>query len=245
MRIAVMQPTYLPWMGYFALMDQVDQFVLLDDVQFDHRSWQHRNRIRSGDSFQWLTVPVQVKGRRDQRIDEVLIDSTRPWQRKHLQSIRHAYSRAPWLAEHRPWLERIYQDSPAKLFDLNRLLIEELAQKLGIRTALCASSKLQVSKNRVERLIHVCHSLGATEYLSPIGSRDYIAADNRFPDAGIELLYQHFEHPVYRQPQGEFISHLSVLDLLMNEGPASQDLFRSGIRRPYSAAELPASGVGT
>jgi WbqC-like protein family len=242
MRIAVMQPTYLPWMGYFALIDQVDRFVLLDDVKFSHQSWQHRNRIRSRESFQWLTVPVLVKGRGEQRIDEVEINRTLPWQRKHLQSILQGYSRAPWISEHRSWLESAYLDPPTKLFDLNRSLIEKLAEELEISTPMCRSSELLVGGNRVERLIGICKSLGAAEYLSPIGSHDYIEEDNRFPDAGIALLYQRFEHPVYRQGTREFIPQLSVLDLLLNEGPGSRDLLRSGIRQPYLSDEVPAAG---
>lgn len=237
-----MQPTYLPWTGYFALMEQVDTFVLLDDVQFDHRSWQHRNRIRSVDSPHWLTVPVSVKGRRNQRIKEVLIDAARPWQKKHLGAILHNYSRAPWLSVNRLWLEQIYRNPPDRLFDLNRLLIEELARKLGIRTSLCNSSELQVSGDRVARLIHICEKIGAAEYLSPIGSYDYIEQDNRFLDAGISLFYQRYEHPRYRQIHGEFVSHLSVLDLLLNEGPGSSDVLASGIRQPYNSDEVLALG---
>lgn len=239
MRVAIMQPTYLPWIGYFALMDQVDMFVLLDDVQFEHRSWQHRNRIWSRDSSQWLTVPVSIKGRRNQRIEDALIDSARPWQRKHLGAILQNYSRAPWLPTYRSWLEQIYQHPPRRLCDLNRLLIEELARKLGIRTALCSSSELHANGDRVGRLIHICQEIGAAEYLSSIGSYDYIEADNRFPEAGIRLFYQHYEHPSYRQIQGDFVSHLSVLDLLLNEGPDSLDLLRSGTRRPYTSDEVP------
>jgi hypothetical protein len=240
-----MQPTYLPWTGYFALMDEVDRFVFLDDVQFDHRSWQHRNRIRAGDSFQWLTVPVLVKGRRDQRIDEVEIDGTRPWQRKHLQAIVHGYARAPWLSEHRPWLEQIYENPPARLRDLNRRIIEVFAHRLGIRTPTCYSSELDVGGSRVEHLIGICRALDASEYLSPLGSSEYIEDDNRFPGAGIELRYQHYEHPVYRQGFEGFISHLSALDLLLNEGPASRDVLRRGIRPPYTSGELPPARVAS
>ncbi len=233
-----MQPTYMPWIGYFALMQQADAFVLLDDVQFSHQSWQHRNRIRSSGSSQWLTVPVLVKGRGSQHIDEVLIDNAKPWRKKHLRTILQSYARSPWLQKYRPWLERVYGTSPQKLGELNEVLIEDLARMLGIDTPLLRSSALKVRGDRVERLVRMCQKIGADEYLSPIGSYDYIESDNRFPEAGIRLVYQHYEHPRYRQIQGEFVAYQSVLDLLLNEGPASLEILSSGTRRPYSSDEL-------
>jgi hypothetical protein len=239
MRIAIMQPTYLPWLGYFALMDQVDVFVLLNDVQFEHRSWQQRNRIRAGSEPAWLTVPVIIKGRRMQRIDEVEIDMAQPWQRKHLGSIARCYARAPFYRHYRLWLEDLYRDTPHELCSLNRRLLDALAKELGISTPFRYSAELATGADRVGRLIEICRALGATEYLSPLGSADYIEADNRFPDAGIDLYYQHYEHPQYSQLEQPFMSHLSVLDLLLNEGPRSLEILRSGIEKPYRSDELP------
>lgn len=227
-----MQPTYLPWLGYIALMQQADVFVLLDDVPFSYQSWQHRNRIRAGSSWQWLTVPVRKRG--TQRINEVLIDNDQPWPRKHVQSILQNYARAPWLAEHRAWIESAYARPPRLLCELNVSLITELARRLDVDTPLRSAAALQASGDRVGRLIAICRELGADEYLSPLGAFEYIEADNQFLEAGIQLGYQHFEHPVYRQPSAEFVPQLSALDLLLNEGPASRGILAGGTREPYT-----------
>jgi len=237
-RIAIMQPTYLPWIGYFALMDQVDQFVLLDDVEFSRQSWQQRNRIKTQDDWLWLTVPVYHKGRSGQRINEMEINQQVNWGTNHYKTLRQYYCSAACWEENRTWLLDIYSSSWQKLCMLNKTIIEKLANLLGINATIHSSSNLNAGSGRVDRLIRICQLLGGDEYLSPIGSFEYIEGENRFPDAGIRLLYQHYEHPTYRQLYGEFISQLSVVDLLLNEGPRSLEVIRSGERSPYTSEEV-------
>jgi hypothetical protein len=238
MRIAIMQPMYLPWTGYFALMDQVDAFVFLDDVQFNHRSWQQRNRIKSPSGPIWLTVPVRTKGHREQLIHEVEINSDEPWQRKHVKAISNNYSKAQWIPEYQARLEETLQYPWASLCDLTISLINDLARFLGIQTSTIHASELKTTGKKVSKLINICQRLGADEYLSPIGSFAYIEADNRFPDAGIRLLYQNYEHPTYRQLYGGFVSHLSIVDLLLNEGSHSLEIIRAGERTPQTSEEM-------
>jgi hypothetical protein len=223
-----MQPTYLPWLGYFDLMDQVDTFVLLDSVQFARRSWQQRNRIKTRDGVRWLTVPVRSKGHRDQRISEVRIDPTTPFADAHLETIRHAYSRAAAYDAYADALATLMGRPHERLVDVNVALLEWLRTTLGIATPLVRSSTLNAHGEREGLLVEICRALGATRYVSPQGARVYLESTTVFPDAGIELCYQGYQHPEYRQLHGAFASHLSAIDALMNEGARSLDIIRSG-----------------
>jgi hypothetical protein len=228
---------YLPWMGYFALIDQVDTFVLLDDVEYSHQSWQQRNRIKTDDGSMWLTVPVITSWRSGQEIQEAEINTDERWQEKHRKSIQFNYAGANYLSEMADWLESTYEQEWENLCALNVHGIKTLAAKLDLEVEYVLSSSLNAAGQKTERLVNICRELGATEYLSPLGSREYIAEDNPFPEAGIELRYQNFEHPTYEQQHGDFVSHMSVIDLLLNEGPESRSILRSGERRPYTSEE--------
>jgi hypothetical protein len=224
----IMQPTYLPWSGYFDLVDQADVFVLLDSVQFDRRSWQQRNRIKTAQGELMLTVPVRSKGRFDQRIADVEIDAERRFADTHVRSVRLAYARAPHAARFLDAWEAVVRRGHARLADLNAELIAWLRDALGLQTPLVRSSSLDVSGKRVELLVDVCRAVGADHYLSPAGSRGYIEENDLFAVHGIALRYQAYRAPRYRQLHGEFIPSLSVLDLLLNEGDGSLAVIRSG-----------------
>jgi hypothetical protein len=236
MRTAVIiQPTYLPWMGYFDLMDQCDAFVLLDCVQFEKRSWQQRNQIKTPQGATMLTVPVFSKGRHTQRIVDVAIDFGHGFPEKHIKSVERVYRRARYYDRYAPEWAAILNKRHSRLVDLNIELITWFAAHLGITREFTRSSTLAASGGRVERLISICRHLGADRYVSPPGSKAYIDQNNCFADCGIELRYHAFQHPVYRQLHGDFIGYLSVLDLLLNEGPDSVAILRSG-RLPPSVA---------
>ena len=232
MRLAAMQPTYLPWLGYFDLMDQVDAFVLLDDAQFCKRSWHQRNRIVGPDGLQWLTVPVSA--RRGQPICDVALADGLFWQR-HLRALEWNYAKAPHataaIAELRTVLE---QGAPwTGLSQLTMSLIEWLRGKLGIETRVVAASSLEVEGQRGERLARLCERLGADEYVSPGGSADYLAEDaSAFDTRGVRVVFQHFDHPSYAQPHESFTPFASAVDLLCNEGPRARDILLQGRRTP-------------
>ena len=226
--VAIMQPTYLPWIGYFDLIHQVDCFVFLDSVQFNKRSWQQRNRIKGTDQVVWLTVPVLSKGRQDQRIIDVEIGPDRAFGEKHFRTIQHAYAKAPFLQDYLGTLSDILRQPHHRLVDLNIELICWLCKSLGIETKMLRSSSLRVEGTRVELLTGICNALGADRYLSAAGSRDYIEENNLFGPANIELAYHDYHHTKYRQLHGEFVPFLSTLDLLFNEGPGSLSVIRAG-----------------
>ena len=244
MRAAIMQPTYLPWTGYFALIDQVDAFVFLDDVEFNDRSWQQRNRIKTDDGPMWLTVPVLTSGRRGQEIREVEINTDERWRDKHRKSIKFNYSPADHYDDYEDWLAETYGTEWAMLRELNVRTIESLADELGVDAEFVLSSELDAGGRKAHRLLEICRELGADEYLSALGSAEYIEDDNPFTQSEVGLLYQHYEHPTYSQLHGEFVSQMSVVDLLLNEGPGSRSVIREGERDPYTSEEVRREELG-
>ena len=239
MKVAISQPTYLPWIGYFDLIDQVDLFVLLDNVQFEKRSWQQRNRIKTPAGLQWLTIPVASRGKREQRIVDVEVSEPEFW-RDHLCTIDLNYRRAPFF--------KIYFDSLSQCVErevaqsnLSRLtigIIGWLKDSLGINTRMIRSSDLPVQGKRTELLANICASLGASEYLCPLGSADYLLGDlPLMTSQGIEVRFHHYEHPEYRQLYPQFLPYACALDLLFNEGENALNIIRRGRRASFSPEE--------
>ncbi|MBI3454381.1 MAG: WbqC family protein [Candidatus Rokubacteria bacterium] len=227
MKVAVHQPQYLPWLGYFDKMDQVDCFVLLDCVQFKKNEWQNRNRIKTASGWQWLTVPVLH--RFPQRISEVRINTTAPWARKHFQALASNYQGAPFFAAHRPFFEALYAREWTSLTDLSLATLRYLVETLGIPTKLVLASTLGVEDGTggTDRLVAICRALGADAYLSGAGGSAYLDP-GRFEAAGIRLCVQAFRGPVYPQRFGAFEPNLSIVDLVFNCGPRSLEVLRQG-----------------
>ena len=228
----ISQPTYLPWVGYFDLIDQSDCVVFLDSVQFEKRGWQQRNRLKGSDRILWLTVPVKTKGRRDQKIMDVEIDQSQSYTDKHLSSITHYYRKAPFFDDYIAGITRILAKSHRQLADLNLELIGWLCECFGIKKKMVRSSLLGKDTRRTELLVEICKAMDADVYLSTPGSREYIEEDGLFGSSGVEVVYHRYEPSSYRQLHGEFMPYLSALDLLLNEGPASLEIIRAGRRRP-------------
>jgi hypothetical protein len=225
---AIMQPTYLPWMGYFDLMDQCDVFVVLDSVQFDRHSWQQRNRVKTAHGPRWLTVPVLSRGRREQLISAVEIDPGGDFPRAHLKTIAHAYAKAPSYGRYAGSLAKILGGGHHYLGRLNAELIRWIAGELGITTELVRSSELDVQGRKVDLLVNICRQVGADRYLAPPGSRSYIEQHNLFRQHGIALEYHAYSPPRYPQLHGEFVPSLSVIDVMFNVGERSLEVVRSG-----------------
>jgi hypothetical protein len=238
-RLAISQPTYLPWLGYFDLIDQVDAFVFLDNVQFEKQSWQQRNRIKTPTGLQWLTVPVVIHGRFGQLIQDVEIRECQ-FSRKHLRAIELNYGRAPFFNEYFPELRLVLSCSAgSRLLDLNARLIEWLMTVLGIRTRLLFSSSLDLPGNRTELLANICAYLGATEYISPLGSAAYLLQEiDLLKSRSIAVLFQNYRHPGYRQMFPPFVPYASILDLIFNEGERALDIVRSGRREGLAPEQV-------
>ena len=217
MRISIMQPTYLPWMGYFELMHNCDLFVFLDDVQFVRKSWQHRNKIKTASGEILLTVPVFSKGKRVQQITEVEINNQLPWRRKHLSTIRTNYCKAKYFDTFIDELERIYCCEYRKLLMINLTLIRFLCTAFGISTPTVQSSTLNTDGVGSQKIVNICKALKADVLYDTQGAKSILDAEH-FKANQIELIFQRYRHPTYSQLHGDFISHLSALDLLLNEG---------------------------
>jgi WbqC-like protein family len=218
--LVVLQPGYLPWLGYFDLLTKADVFVHYDDVQFDKHGWRNRNRVKGPKGSIWLTVPVLHRGRTGQSILDVEIDDRQDWRRKHLSTISQLYARAPFIDALLPRLRDIIKRPWHRLVDLDLALIDWLAAEIGIRTPRHRTSGLDIGGDRNERLVNLCHCFGATRYLSGEAARDYLD-EARFAAAGIEVVWHNYSHPTYAQQHGEFVPYLSVLDLLLNVGEKS------------------------
>jgi hypothetical protein len=219
--VAIHQPNFFPWLGYFHKMARADVFVWLDDAQFAKSgagTWSNRVRLLIAGSPQWVTMPVRRDYHGVRRTDEMLIDERQPWREKLLKTIRAHYGKAPHFDAVFPTLGGLIENGADRLVDYNRSAIEAIAQRLGIDTGKCvASSTLDVDAHATDRLIALVRRVGGTTYLSGDGAAGY-QEDEKFAAAQIELRFQNFVHPVYPQEKGEFCAGLSVIDALMNCG---------------------------
>jgi hypothetical protein len=225
--VAIHQPQYLPWLGYFDKLERCNVFCLLDTVQYKKNEFQNRNRIKTADGWQWLTVPVTY--RFPQRIEEVGVNQTVDWQRKHLQALKTNYSKAPFFDSYYPSFEDFYQESYEKIVDVNVACIELLMELLGLERKLVLASSLQVNtEDPTLRLVEICQALGGAAYLSGKDGAKYMDTD-MFASHQIDILFQDFKHPQYPQCFGTFEPNMSVVDLLFNCGPESLATIREAV----------------
>lgn len=212
-----MQPTYLPWLGFFELIAKSDVFIIYDCVQFEKQSWQQRNKVRDKNGEIMLTLPVKYGSGLLRTIKEVEIDYSRNIPKKHLSTIQLSYCKSINFSKIYPEIESIYKSKPELLIDINLFLIKFGMKCLNINTPIIFASDLDVQGNRVEALVDICKKVNADHYFSPIGSKGYIDENNLFEQNNIQLSYQHFEHPIYKQLNySDFISHLTFIDFLFN-----------------------------
>ncbi|MDY6971687.1 MAG: WbqC family protein [Thermodesulfobacteriota bacterium] len=225
--VGILQPGYLPWLGFFEQLHRCDIFVLYDDVQFEKGGWRNRNRIKTANGPQWLTVPVLMKGEGFPLIKDVAINSSANWIKKHIKSITQNYSNAPFFGQYSDGLFEILDRSRDYLVDLNLELIHWLTRELDISTPTVLSSDLGIAGSNVTRLIDIINDLGGSCFYEGSAGRNYIDV-GLFEDAGISLVFQQYDHPRYPQLHGDFMSHLSIIDLLFNCGPKSLNIL-SGV----------------
>lgn len=217
MRVAVIQPNYLPWKGYFDIIHDVELFVFLDDVQYTVRDWRNRNKIKTRVGHtQWLTVPTL--GGRNQSIAEVAIDEGQPWRRKHLDAIRHSYGGTPYFEHYFSLLSELLSRPWTYLADLDIELTKEICRWLGLTPRFARSSSLSPSGTKDDRLIDIVKKVGGHAYLSGPAARDYIRPE-RFSECGIELSYHDYSgFPEYPQIAPPFDHFVTILDLIFAVG---------------------------
>lgn len=241
---AIMQPTFLPWIGYFDLIDRVDNFVFFDDAQVLKRSWGVRNRVLGAQGETFLTVPLVGHSQNaDCSFANTAVDPAEKWRRSHLSTIRHAYAKAPFFRPVFEVIEELYAAHHATIGALNMAFIETVAQRIGIDTSFTRSSQLAgVDGRKDHRLLSICEAIGADTYLSAQGSAAYIEQDREggaFAGSPVDLRYHNFAHPLYPQAGDSFTSHMSIVDMLMHCGFGSAlDIIRSGRREELSSGEM-------
>jgi len=224
MILAAVQPGYLPWVGFFNLMKQSDLFVIEDNLQYTKQDWRNRNRIRTAQGWTYLTVPVK-RGPTERRINEVEIDNSRPWPRRHLNLLRQNYAKAPFWKHYAPFLEETFARRWTLLIDLDMWFIEFFRREFDIRTPCKFLSEIPVTfgRDKTLSLIELTRAVGADTFLEGSTGRAYLDP-RKFEEAGLRLVFHDYECRPYRQQFEPFISHLSSIDLLLNEGPQGAEL---------------------
>jgi len=226
-RVAIIQSNYIPWKGYFDFINMVDEFILYDDMQYTRRDWRNRNYIKTPRGLEWLTVPVEVKGKYLQKIRETRI-SDPAWAKTHWATLVQNYGKALHFPTYRAFFEHLYLTCDESLLSrVNFRFIEAVCSLLGIRTKISWSMEYRLVEGKTERLIELCKSAGATHYLSGPSARDYID-ETLFTKEGIMLSYMDYSgYPPHRQLHGTFEHGVTILDLLFNEGPDAPRYMKS------------------
>lgn len=222
---AIHQPNYLPWSGFFNKMARSDIFVVFDDVQLPRgKSFETRNRVKAANGVEWLTVPVADKSELDLIKDAMIVQDGK-WPTKHWKTIQLAYKRATYFNRYEEAFSQIYSVPWAKLCQLNVAIIKLINELLGLNTKIVFSSQMGIEARGTDKIMSILRELKADKYLTGEGkgSKRYIV-EEEFVKNNIELIYQNFQHPVYRQLWGNFIPGLSVIDLLFNEGERSLEI---------------------
>lgn len=223
MKCVILQPSYIPWRGYFHQIQKADIFVFYDDVQFDRRGWRNRNRIKTPHGLQWLTIPVYSKGFQidSTPINKILICWDTAWNIKHWNTIKNAYSKAPYFKRYRDLIESWYTRRPELLADFVIETTLSLAKELGIENRIfLRSSSLNVEGRKTDRLLAILTKVGATHYITGPSARNYIE-EEKFRDAGIKLEYMEYNYPDYPQLYPPYNPFVSILDLLMMVGDSA------------------------
>lgn len=229
-KVAILQSNYIPWKGYFDLINLVDEFILYDDMQYTRRDWRNRNKIKTFGGVKWLTIPVEVKGKFFQRIKDTRV-ADHKWAENHWKAIQMNYAQAPWFKELASWLEALYRQAEQMNFlsEINYMFLTAICDYLGIQTKITWSSDYVLKEGKTERLVELVKSAGGSYYLSGPAAKDYIV-DEYFEQAGVKLVYMDYsEYPVYPQLHGEFCHGVSILDLLLQEGPNAPQYMKSFI----------------
>jgi hypothetical protein len=233
--VTVMQPAYLPWLGYFHRVALSDLFIVLDHVQIDKNSksgFAHRNKVRTLDGWVWLTVPLKTKGKHGKLyLNQLEIVDDQPWAEKHWATLRHNYGRAPYFKEYARSLEDVYARSWNRLTDLARAITGSQLDAMGIHTPIRFSSEMNVQGTKDELILNLCQAVGATTYVSGPFGRSYLRLE-LFEAAGIRVVFDDYQHPTYPQVYPGFEPYMAAIDLLFQCGPQSLPTIRTGNPSP-------------
>jgi WbqC-like protein len=230
-KVVILQPSYIPWRGYFDQIFRADLFVFYDDVQYDKRGWRNRNQIKIPKGKQWLTIPVNSRGAQTENIpiNQIRIAWDNPWSQNHLKALQHSYSKAPYFGQYVSLLEKCYQRRDEFLADFTIDFTIALAHELGNNHTrfMRSSEHAGIDGQKTDRLVQILQSVGATHYISGPSARDYIEQE-KFASAGITLEYMEYNYPEYPQLYPPFDPYVSILDLLLMTGPEAPNYIFKG-----------------
>lgn len=228
-RVAIIQSNYIPWKGYFNIIKCVDEFVLLDDVQYTRRDWRNRNLIKTQSGLKWLTIPVDVKGQYLTHIKDVRTAGSQ-WRKDHWTQIVEAYKKAPYFSFFGPLLKDLYlNENETSLSLINFSFIKLINKTLNILTPIRWSMEFDSPQEKTERLVHICKSVGANEYISGTAAKDYLE-EGLFKQNNIKVSWTDYStYPEYKQIHPPFEHGVSIIDLLFNEGPDAHHFLKDKI----------------
>ena len=224
--IAICQSNYIPWKGYFDMINRVDEFILFDDMQYTRRDWRNRNKIKTANGLLWLTIPVEVKGKYYQKINETIISDIN-WAKNHWATIKQFYHKAKYFNEYKGPFESFYLNTQEQYLSIiNYELIKIINSILGITTKISWSADYELVDGKSERLISLVKQANGAEYISGPAAKDYII-ESDFTDAGIRLGYMDYSgYPEYPQLYPPFDHGVTVLDLIFNTGPEAINYYK-------------------
>lgn len=221
MKVGIIQSNYIPWRGYFDFISEVDLFIFLEDVQYTSRDWRNRNKIKTPQGLQWLSVPVKHQSQK-QLINETLINYSEGWQKKHFKSFENNYAKSPFVSDAKQILEECFSYEDETISQLNVRMTTVICKYLNIETKLVVSSDYNTCGARQEKLINLVKAVGGNSYLSGPAAKDYID-EKGFKEANIELSYKEYDYEAYPQLWGDFEGAVTILDLIANCGPDSKN----------------------
>jgi hypothetical protein len=226
--IVILQSNYIPWKGYFDLIRSADEFILYDEVQYTKNDWRNRNQIKSQDGLHWLTIPVVQKSLQQTINETVVVDDK--WRKKHFETIRQFYKKACFFREEIDFIEDLYARCNYKLLsEINYFFIQNIADKLGIKTKLTWSNEYNVSGGKTERLVNLVKAANGTHYTTGPAASAYLDT-KLFLNEGIDVLWADYSrYPEYNQLYPPFINNVSILDVILNNGPKSIEFLKNNI----------------
>jgi hypothetical protein len=224
--VVILQSNYIPWKGYFDLINLADEFIFYDDVQYTRLDWRNRNKVKTSDGLKWLSIPVGYD--MNLKISDVEMKN-QIWKKKHRKTIEQNYSKAPYFTEYKHLLEYLYENSISNLSEYNQCCIKYLSEILGIKASFSNCTDYEPEGYRTERLINILKKAGAARYISGPSAKNYLQED-LFKEAGIDLEYISYEgYPEYPQLHGPFVHQVSVIDLIFNTGKEATRYMKSFI----------------
>ena len=226
-KVAILQSNYIPWKGYFDLINSVDEFIIYDSMQYTRRDWRNRNQIKTANGLQWLSIPVETKGNYTSPIRETKVADMR-WKAKHIESLRHNYSKALCFKDNFAWLESLLMEIKSLyLSEINLILMKAICEYFGIQTKISWDTDYGLIEGKTQRLVDLCQKVGADEYISGPAAKSYIQED-LFNQANIKLTwFDYSDYKEYTQLYPPFVHNVSVIDLIFNEGENAKMYLKS------------------